>query len=80
MEGPPVLIDPQHLLVNEMGDVDLAQRDFIVDGINGIDFVQTKAEGVPVYVNPTLRENEVVDADLAQRDYIIDGINGIDFV
>lgn len=49
--------------------------------MNGIDFVQTKAEGVPVYVNPTLLENEVADVDLNQRDYIVgDGMNGIDFV
>jgi len=26
-------------MVNEAADVDLKQRDFIIDGINGIDFV-----------------------------------------
>jgi len=65
---------------NEVSDVDLNQRDFILDGINGIDFVQTKSEGVPVYVNPTLLPNEAITTDLHQRDYIIEGINGIDFV
>lgn len=67
-------------MVNEMADVDLKQKDYILDGINGIDFVQTKAEGVPVFVNPTLMSNECPDCDLKQKDYIIDGINGIDFV
>lgn len=79
--GVPVLMEPQHLMVNEMADADLKQRDFIVDGINGIDFVQTKAEGVPVLMEPQhLLVNEMADADLKQKDYIIDGINGIDFV
>lgn len=77
--GVPVLIEP-HLLENEAEDVDLKQRDYIIDGINGIDFLQTKTEGVPVYVNPTLLPNEAIDVDLKQRDFIIDGINGIDFV
>ena len=65
---------------NEMADVDLMQRDYILDGINGIDFVQTKTEGVPVLIEPTLMKNEMTDADLMQRDYIIDGINGIGFL
>jgi len=75
----PVFVQPT-LMVNEVADVDLKQRDFIIDGMNGIDFVQTKEEGVPVFVNPTLMPNEAVDVDLSQRDYIIDGMNGIDFV
>lgn len=78
-EGVPVLIEP-HLRVNEMADVDLKQKDYIIDGLNGIDFVQTEAEGVPVYVNPKLLTNEAADVDLRQRDFIIDGMNGIDFV
>jgi len=49
--------------------------------MNGIDFVQTESEGVPVYVNPTLMVNEVAEVDLHQRDYIVgEGLNGIDFV
>ena len=67
-------------MVNEEYDADLSQRDYIIDGINGIDFVQTKSEGVPVFVEPHLLTNEVSDADLLQKDYIIDGVNGIDFV
>lgn len=78
-EGVPVLIEPT-LMKNEMSDVDLMQRDYILDGINGIDFVQTKTEGVPVTIEPTLMKNEMTDADLMQRDYIIDGINGIGFL
>lgn len=69
------------MLTNEVADVDLKQKDFIIDGINGIDFVQTKAEGVPVFVEPTnLLVNQAAEVDLKQKDYIIDGINGIDFV
>lgn len=79
-QGVPVWNDPVQLRVNEVADVDLKQKDYILDGINGIDFVQTKAEGVPVYVNPTLLPNEAADVDLKQRDYILDGMNGIDFV
>lgn len=78
-EGVPVLIEPT-LRPNEMSDVDLEQRDYIIDGINGIDFVQTKTEGVPVLIEPKLMKNEVSEADLLQRDYIIDGINGIGFL
>ena len=65
---------------NEVADVDLMQKDYIIDGINGIDFVQTKSEGVPVLIEPRLMTNEMADVDLKQKDYIIDGINGIDFV
>ena len=78
-EGVPVLIEPK-LMKNEMTDADLMQRDYIIDGINGIDFVQTKSEGVPVLIEPKLMKNEMTDADLMQRDYIVDGINGIGFV
>ena len=78
-EGVPVLIEP-HLMENEMADADLLQKDYIIDGINGIDFVQTQEQGVPVLIEPRLMTNEVADADLKQKDYIIDGINGIDFV
>jgi hypothetical protein len=40
-----------------MTDADLMQRDYILDGINGIGFMQTKAEGVPVLIEPTLLKN-----------------------
>jgi hypothetical protein len=78
-EGVPVFVEPT-LLKNEMTDADLMQRDYILDGINGIDFVQTKSEGVPVFVEPHLMKNEMTDADLMQRDYILDGMNGIGFL
>jgi len=44
-QGVPVLVDPV-LIKNQMADVDLDQRDFTIDGINGIDFVQTKDENM----------------------------------
>jgi len=75
----PVLINPV-LRPNEVATVDLRQRDYILDGVDGFDFLQTKAEGVPVTVNPDLRTNEAATSDLHQRDYIIDGVSGFDFV
>jgi hypothetical protein len=38
-----VLIDPV-LIANTMGSSDLQQKDYIIDGLNGIDFVQTNAK------------------------------------
>ena len=38
-EGPPVYVDPS-LIENTLGDADLQQRDYIMEGINGISFVQ----------------------------------------
>lgn len=35
-----------------MGTTDLRLRDQIIDGVNGYDYVQTEATGVPVFVNP----------------------------
>jgi hypothetical protein len=35
----PVLVQPT-LLKNTMSDVDLFQRNFIIEGVNGFDFVQ----------------------------------------
>jgi len=78
-EGVPVLIEPK-LLKNDCEDCDLKQKDYILDGINGIDFVQTKSEGVPVFVEPKLLKNDCEDCDLMQRDIIVDGINGIGYV
>jgi len=37
---------------NEASHEDLKQRNIMMDGVNGYDFVQTKAEGIPVLVNP----------------------------
>ena len=48
-EGPPVYVNPV-LRKNEAGDADLQQRDIVIDGVNGFDYVQT--QGVPVYVHP----------------------------
>lgn len=59
----PVLVNPV-LRPNEVATVDLKQRDYVIDGVNGFDFVQTGEEGVPVTVNPVLMKNEVADADL----------------
>jgi len=75
----PVFINPV-LRPNEVATVDLRQRDYVLDGVDGFDFLQTKAEGVPVTVNPVLRTNEAAASDLLQRDYIIDGVSGFDFV
>jgi hypothetical protein len=44
-QGVPVLVDPV-LIKNQMTDADLSQKDYIIDGLNGIDFLQTKAENV----------------------------------
>jgi len=38
-EGVPVLVRPK-LLPNEAAEMDLRQRDYIMDGVNGYDFVQ----------------------------------------
>lgn len=42
-QGVPVLIEPTNLLHNDAAEEDLGQRNFILDGINGIDFVQLKS-------------------------------------
>ena len=78
-QGVPVTIEPT-LLTNECPTCDLKQKDYIIDGVNGIDFVQTKAEGVPVFVEPTLLVNEMAAVDLKQKDIIIDGVDGFDYV
>ena len=57
-EGVPVLIEPK-LLKNEAEDADLSQRDYIIDGINGIDFVQTEEASTPVDDTVTLYINGV---------------------
>ena len=71
--------------------MDLRQRGFIMDGVDGYDFVQLKDDvpedntvlqvnGVPVFVNPKLLVNTAGDLDLRLRDQIIDGVNGYDYV
>jgi len=71
--------------------MDLRQRDYIMDGVNGYDFVQLndnipeddmvlQVNGVPVLVNPKLLPNEAAEIDLRLRDVIIDGVNGYDYL
>ena len=60
-QGVPVYVHPI-LLENEAADIDLRQRDIILDGVNGYEFTQLDSQpdesvvlqvrGVPVYVNP----------------------------
>jgi len=72
-EGVPVLVNPV-LMKNEMADVDLGQRDIIIEGVNGFDYVQEndnvdapndsvtlQVNGIPVLVNPEsmVKHNEV---------------------
>jgi len=89
-EGVPVLVMPK-LLPNLAADMDLRQRGYIIDGVDGYDLVQLKDEapaddmvlqvnGVPVLVNPKLLVNTAGDIDLRLRDQIIDGVNGYDYV
>jgi len=89
-EGVPVLVRPK-LLPNEAAEMDLRQRGYIMDGVDGYDFVQLndnipedemvlQVNGVPVLVNPKLLENEMGAVDLRLRDVIMEGVNGYDFV
>ena len=89
-EGVPVLVMPK-LLPNLAADMDLRQRGYIMDGVDGYEFVQLKDDvpedntvlqvnGVPVFVNPKLLVNTAGDVDLRLRDQIIDGVNGYDYV
>lgn len=55
-EGVPVLVRPK-LLPNEAADIDLRQRDYIIDGVNGYDFVQL-SDSIPED-NVTLQVNGV---------------------
>ena len=80
-EGVPVMMEPHNLLSNQALDIDLNQRDFIVEGVNGIGFVQLEEQGVPVLMEPhNLLTNQLESEDLKQRDYIIDGLDGYAFV
>ena len=47
-EGVPVTVNPT-LMPNEMKDADLGQRNWVIEGVNGYDLVQTKEQGVPVF-------------------------------
>ena len=62
-EGVPVLVNPV-LLQNEVADVDLGMRNWVLEGVNGYDLLQLN--GVPVLVNPEseILTNEVADARL----------------
>lgn len=80
-QGVPVLMEPHYLLSNQALDMDLNQRDFIVEGVNGIGFMQLEEEGVPVLMEPhNLLSNQLESEDLRQRNYIIDGLDGYAFV
>jgi len=89
-EGVPVLVSPK-LLPNEAESMDLRQRGYIMDGVDGYDFVQLddnvpeddmvlQVNGVPVLVQPKLLENQAGDIDLRLRDVIIDGVDGYSYV
>lgn len=78
---------------NTEAKTDLLQRDIIIDGVSGFDYVQQKAHlklpnddtvlqvhGVPVLINPTLMENTESKTDLLQRNIIIDGVDGFDYL
>ena len=80
---------------NTEAKTDLLQRDFVIDGVNGFDFLQQSdtlmrpfddeqvvlnVRGVPVLVNPVLMENTESKTDLLQRDLVIDGVNGFDYI
>merc|ERR1719263_939369 len=62
IEGVPVFVNPK-LLPNTAENMDLRQRDYVIDGVNGYEFVQLEdnieddtitlqVNGVPVTVNP----------------------------
>lgn len=89
-EGVPVLVSPK-LLPNEAESMDLRQRGYIMDGVDGYEFVQLddnvpedemvlQVNGVPVLVQPKLLENQAADIDLRLRDVIIDGVDGYSYV
>jgi hypothetical protein len=45
-QGVPVLVDPV-LIKDKMKEADLEQREYIIDGVSGIGFLQQKSENVP---------------------------------
>ena len=86
MEGVPVFVNPT-LIQNTLADADLQQRDSIIDGINGSDFVQldNPVENPPFnnwsvnQPSPPHRRGMKGKEDLGLRDITIDGINGYAF-
>lgn len=88
-EGVPVFVDPA-LMANTMGDADLSQRDYIIEGVNGISFVQTEAKlgsknpvENPPFNNWSVNQPSPPHArgldgyeDLGLRDITVDGVNG----
>ena len=79
-KGVPVWSKPT-LMSNDMIDADLEQRNYVIDGMSGISFVQTKDEtmppsddlvvlqvkGVPVYVNPHPLKNLMAEEPFEQN-------------
>ena len=59
-KGVPVYVQPT-LLKNEAAEVDLKQRNYVIEGVDGFAFTQIDADGVPVYVKPKLLKNEMAD-------------------
>jgi hypothetical protein len=72
----------------DAGTQDLGQRNLIIDGVNGYDFVQlNNPVNNPPYNNWSVNQPSVPHdsgdegtQDLGQRNLIIDGVNGYDFV
>ena len=80
-------------MTNTEAKTDLNQRNIVIDGVNGFDFIQTNSEktkvpdnelvtlnGPPVLVDPVLMTNTEAKTDLNQRNIVIDGVNGFDFL
>jgi hypothetical protein len=42
-EGVPVYVNPT-LIENTSADIDLAQRNYVIGGVNGFDFIQTNSD------------------------------------
>ena len=64
-QGVPVLVQPT-LLKNEAAEVDLQQRNYVIEGVDGFAFTQIDADGVPVHVNPKLQKDEMADHDFGE--------------
>ena len=45
VNGVPVLVDPV-LMTNTEAKTDLMQKNIVIDGVNGFDFVQRKADNM----------------------------------
>ena len=64
--GVPVYVKPT-LLKNTEAETDLTQRNYVIDGVNGFAFAQTKSDGVPVTVQPKLMKDEVAEHDFKEN-------------